>query len=200
MIKKNLSAQFIFRLAYGLWFLVLIITTGFVWLQDQNYKAKATESIKEEIVAPNVELKIITPAPAPTPIPTSNEPVFYLTDYERWLVESIVTGESGNQCYEGKVAVASCILNAAIKDDLTVAEVQNIYQYQGFYDINEWENLYPDSAKEVKRAVSQVFDKGEVISFDILWFYNPNNGSSSFHSCQKYIMTIEDHVFVGEWQ
>lgn len=195
MIKKNLSAQFIFRLAYSLWFLVLIVTIGFIWLQDQSYKAKATESIKEEIVAPNVQLKIITP----TPVPTSNEPVFCLSDYERWLVESIVTGESGNQCYEGKVAVASCILNAAIKDDLTVAEVQDIYQYQGFYDINEWENLYPESANEVKQAVSQVFDKGEVISFDILWFYNPKNGNSSFHSNQKYIMTIEDHVFVGEW-
>ena len=46
------------------------------------------------------------------------EPVYPLSDYERWYVECIVCGEAGNEPYWGKVAVASCILNACVKDNI----------------------------------------------------------------------------------
>lgn len=123
------------------------------------------------------------------------QPVYELTDYERWLVESIVAGESGNQPYWGKVAVASCIFNACIKDELRPAEVQDIYGYAGWYDIDKYEASNPELAQEVRDAVSQVFDRGEVYSSEILWFYNPDYGYSSFHNSQTLVAIIGDHMF-----
>ena len=190
----------ILRLAYVAWGICIIIIIGyFITHPNANDKIENENSAPTPIQSSSVDFDTnvdneistkVIPTPAPTPTI-----VYPLSEYERWLVESIVTGESGNQPYDGKVAVASCILNSCIKDDIRPEEVQNKYGYAGWYDINEWENLYPDSAKEVKAAVSQVFDDGEVINFDIQWFYNPSNGYSSFHESLNYAFTIEDHKF-----
>ena len=121
---------------------------------------------------------------------------FYpLSDYELWLVESIVAGESGNQEYWGKVGVASCILNACLKDDIRPEEVQNLYGYSGWYDIDKYSKANPGMAEEVKLAVHQVFFYGQVLSTEILWFYNPALTYSSFHESQTHVITIGDHKF-----
>ena len=133
-----------------------------------------------------------------------NEIVYPLSDDERELVESIVCGEAGNQPYWGKVAVASCILNACLKDDIRPGEVQTKYQYSGWKSLAEFESecmqAYGniDLANEVRQAVSQVFDDGEVLSADVLWFYNPDYGYSSFHESQNYMVTIGEHRFFSE--
>lgn len=130
---------------------------------------------------------------------------FYsLSEDERELVESIVCGEAGNQPYWGKVAVASCILNACLKDDIRPREVQTKYQYSGWKSLAQFEleciKAYGNTnlADEVRQAVSQVFDDGEVLSADVLWFYNPAYGYSSFHESQNYLMTIGEHRFFSE--
>lgn len=133
-----------------------------------------------------------------------NKKFYELTDYERWLVESIVCGESGNQPYWGKVAVASCILNAAIKNDMRPEEVQKEYQYFGFKDIDEFESecmaAYGNTnlSDEVRQSVVQVFDKGELFSDEVLWFCSTST-NSSFHNSVRYITTIGNHNFYGEW-
>lgn len=127
-----------------------------------------------------------------------NTPFFALSDYERWLVESVVAGEAGNQEYLGKVAVANCILNACVLDDIQPSEVRKKYQYAGWFDIGYYSTVESELAQEVKNAVAQVFDKGELISSEILWFYNPNHGYSSFHENQtQYYFTIDSHKFFG---
>lgn len=122
-----------------------------------------------------------------------------LSDYERWIVESIVAGEAGNQNYEGKLGVASCIYNACIQNSLTPSQVQHKYQYQGWYDINDYNIQQPELASEVKQAVSQVFDSNNPIDNSILWFYNPKYGYSSFHESQQYKFTIQEHKFFAPW-
>ena len=130
----------------------------------------------------------------------NNKKYFELSNYERYVVECIVTGESGNQPYEGKVAVANCILNACIKDELQPSQVRKQYKYSGWKDINEWNNLYPESAQEVKKAVNQVFNEGNLLNSEMLWFYNPKYASGGFHSSQKFIFQIGDHYFYAPWE
>lgn len=131
----------------------------------------------------------------------NNEPYFPLSDNERYIVESIVCGEAGNQTYDGKVAVANCILNAAIKDGISVSDVRKQYQYSGWEDINEFEakciKAYGNTnlSDEVRQAVSQVFDDGNLIDENILWFYNPKSSNGSFHNTQKFYGKIGDHKF-----
>lgn len=128
---------------------------------------------------------------------------FYpLTDYERWLVESIVAGESGIEPYWGKVAVASCILNACLLENKRPEEIQTMYGYAGWKPIEEFKSecmaAYgnTDLADEVCEAVSQVFDEGEVLNNKILWFCS---GYSEWHESQRFIVEIGGHRFFGSW-
>lgn len=194
------------RVACILW-LVIIVAVFIAMVVFPSPKAKAVEINKldhiQSVTAISMEhlsydtlmKKIQNEDLALAEIEPKSQPVYPLTDYERWLVESIVTGESGNQPYDGKVAVASCILNACIKDNLRPAEVQAAYGYAGWYDINSYANANPTMAQEVKQAVSQVFDDGQVLSGEILWFYNPDYGYSSFHESQSFVIKIGGHKF-----
>ena len=53
---------------------------------------------------------------------------FYLTDYERTVVEYIVAGEAGYESYEGKWAVAQCILNGCLRNGAQPSEVKTAYK------------------------------------------------------------------------
>lgn len=132
-----------------------------------------------------------------------DEPFYPLTDSEFYMIACIVCGEAGNEPYWGKVGVASCILNACIKDNITPEEVKNLYQYSGWKDVEEFKSecmeAYgnADLADEVYEAVYQVFYNGEVLNQDILFFYNPSYGYSAFHESQQHIITIGNHKFFG---
>lgn len=132
--------------------------------------------------------------------------LFYpLSNYERWLVESIVAGESGIEPYWGKVAVASCILNACLLEDKRPEEIQTMHSYAGWKPIEEFESecmmAYGNTelADEVREAVSQVFDKGEVYSNEILWFYAPKYSRGNWHQTQKFVAEISNHRFYAPW-
>lgn len=131
-----------------------------------------------------------------------SESFYPLTDYERWLVESIVAGESGIEPYWGKVAVASCILNACLLEDKRPEEIQTMYGYAGWKSIEKFESecmaAYGnmDLADGVCDAVSQVFDEGEVLNNEILWFCS---GYSSWHESQKFVIEISNHRFYAPW-
>lgn len=149
-------------------------------------------------VTPSSEIKIINP-------PALIDTVYYpLTDEERRLVEGMVTNEAGNQPYDGKVAVANCILNTILADGYTAAQVKAQYGYS-YYDIEKFESeclaAYGNTklSDEVRQAVSQVFDDGKILSDNIFWFYNPSYCYSSFHESMRYQFTIGQHKFFGKW-
>lgn len=153
-----------------------------VTLDRLNAELATTSAIENEIIEP--------------------EPFYSLTDYERWLVESIVAGESGIEPYWGKVAVASCILNACLLEDKRPEEIQTMYGYTGWKPIEEFESecmeAYgnTDLADEVREAVSQVFDRGEVFNNEILWFCS---GYSKWHESQRFVTEIGRHRFFAPW-
>lgn len=120
-----------------------------------------------------------------------DEPTFYLSDYERRVVECMVMGESGNQPYDGQVLVAQCILNACLKDGLQPLEVRTRYKYSG------WHNNPSDSVKE---AVSAVFDDGYKVTDEfILYFYAPKYCNSKWHESQRFVIEVGGHRFFAEW-
>ena len=139
-----------------------------------------------------------------TTLSYEEEPQYFysLSDYERWLVESIVAGESGIEPYWGKVAVASCILNACLFEDKRPEEIQTMYGYAGWKPIEEFESecmeAYGDTdlADEVCEAVSQVFDEGEILNNEILWFCS---GYSEWHESQRFVIEIGNHRFFAPW-
>ena len=130
---------------------------------------------------------------APTTTTTTEPaPVLYypLTDEERDLVERVVMAEAGGEAYVGQLAVAQCILNACLLDDLRPAEAIEEYSYTG---------NRPDPTESVKQAVAAVFDDGvTVFDSDVLYFYAPALCRSDWHESQDYVTTIGCHRFFKE--
>ena len=120
------------------------------------------------------------------------ESAFYLSDYERQVVEKIVMGEAGGEPYEGQVLVAQCILNASLKDGIQPSEVRTKYKYSGW---NE------NPSDDVKNAVSEVFDRGyKAVDEYILYFYAPKYARGTWHETQKFVIELGGHRFFAEWQ
>ena len=120
-----------------------------------------------------------------------NKRAFYLSDYERRIVECVVMGESGGESHKGQIMVAFCILNACLKDDLQPSEVRRIYKYSGWKE---------NPSKSVKNAVSKVFDDGyKPVNDTPIYFYAPKHCDSSWHETQRYICTVGGHKFFGRW-
>lgn len=107
-------------------------------------------------------------------------------DYERELIASVIMNEAGYECYDGKIGVAQCILNACIEANKPFSEVRWDYGYK-----------YTKTPTEaVLQATDDVFLNGvRVTDEPILYYYNPAYGYSSFHESQTFVMTIEHHRF-----
>lgn len=123
---------------------------------------------------------------------SSEEPVaFYeLTDEERELIEWILSSECRGEPYDGQRAVAQCLLNACLKDNIRPDEALRKYRYT---------KTKTEPTASIKRAVAAVFDDGDFVTDEpILYFYNPDIVDSTFHESQVHVMTIQNHKFFKE--
>lgn len=97
-----------------------------------------------------------------------------LTDDERALAEQIVACEAGADSLEGQMAVAQCLYDSAVLDDLTIQQVFKKYGYSTLYNRKV--------TAENELAVSMVFDYGAKISDKpIQWFVTPAAAPGSWH-------------------
>ena len=122
----------------------------------------------------------------------STEPAafFKLTAEERTLIEQVVSAESRGEPYDGQVAVAQCILNACLKDDIRPEAVLKKYHYT---------TARVEPTSSVRAAVAAVFDRGEGVTDEpIIYFYNPAIGCGDFHETQIFVIEIKNHRFFKE--
>ena len=97
-----------------------------------------------------------------------------LTDDERALAEQIVACEAGADSLEGQMAVAQCLYDSAVLDNLTIQQVFKKYGYSTLYNRKV--------TAENELAVSMVFDYGAKISDKpIQWFVTPAAATGSWH-------------------
>ena len=118
-------------------------------------------------------------------------PVYNLTEADRETLWHIVQGEAGGESYEGKLWVATCLLNAMRKNDMSAEEVRVAYQYSG------WAETVSD---DTKKAVSQVFDFGYAMNDSVLWFYAPKWCESEWHESQQFVTEVGGHRFFSPWE
>lgn len=113
---------------------------------------------------------------------------YVLTDEERSLIEHIVMSESGNtEPYEGQALIAQCLLDACELDNIRPFEAAYLYQYiAGSSEPNE----------SVKKAVSDVFDKGKLVTEEpVVFYYNPRLTRSRWHESQIFVIEVGRHRF-----
>ena len=124
---------------------------------------------------------------ASDPVPTDSHVFFALTPEQRTLIEQVVSAESRGEPYEGQIAVAQCILNACLQDDITPERAIEKYKYTG---------NRAEPTDSVKEAVAAVFDRGEGVTDEpILYFYAPDLVMSEFHESQDFVIEIGCHRF-----
>lgn len=114
--------------------------------------------------------------------------VYYdITTEDRHVLECVVQGEAGGESLEGKMWVATCLLNAMRREGGASAEfVRTKYQYSGWSE---------DISDDTIRAVSRVFDDGKVMHDRALWFYAPKYCNGSWHETQEFVVEIGGHRF-----
>lgn len=114
--------------------------------------------------------------------------VYYeISAKDRRILECVVQGEAGGESLEGKMWVATCLLNAMKREGNASAEYVRVqYQYAG------WSESIND---DTVRAVSRVFDDGEVMHDSVLWFYAPKYCNGKWHEKQEFVSEIGGHRF-----
>ena len=207
---KNLKWNWILKFTICLWAIILVAifvskTSAEDVIQNQQKEIEIeNETVMVESLYP-VDIVEVEEANVETEIENEIDvPYYVLTDYERFVAESIVAGEAGDRNFEGKLATASCLINAALKDNITVSEVRSQYGYDGWKDIDKFESeclrVYGNTklSDEVRQAVAQVFDEGKILNENILYFYNPNIIYSGFHENHtQYYFTIDEIKYFG---
>lgn len=160
----------------------IMTIVGCIYWQHENKKTVEIETDKE-VDTKLEEIHIQTE--------TKEKNVeFYLSDYERWIAECVVMGESGGESYEGQVLVAQCLLNACLKENLQPSEIRKKYKYAGWHD---------NPSDSVKSAVSEVFDNGYKVTDEfILYFYAPKVCNSDWHETQRFVIEVGGHRFFAE--
>ena len=115
---------------------------------------------------------------------------YELTDDELYLLCGVVMAEAGGESYEGKMAVAQCLLNGCERSGIRPAQAVVDYQYaKPNYN-------YTDECWE---AVTAVFYEGLTVTDEtILWFYAPARCTSKWHESQKFVTEIGGHRFFAE--
>jgi spore germination cell wall hydrolase CwlJ-like protein len=94
--------------------------------------------------------------------------------------------EAGGEPYDGQVAVAQCIRDAAIKDSIRPSEV--IIEYKYTPDRKE-------PTQSVQEAVRAVFDRGESVIDTAYYFYAPALVTSKWHEAQEFVAELGGHRF-----
>lgn len=189
----------------------LVVAFVLVYMNRDMPKATGTISASYEFNSPNVEEKIADESEDEDEIEfqieTENEiktelitepetaSFFEITDSDRYIIECVVAGESKGESIRGKKLVAQCIMNAMIRNSWDAETVRVQYQYAGWD--SELKNTNPELWGEVEFAVSEVFDEGNLETYEpILYFYAPAYSSGSWHENNlEYVLTEGGHKF-----
>ena len=118
-----------------------------------------------------------------------------ISSKERDLIANIVHGESRGEPYEGKVAVASVILNRLDHPNFPKTVEDVIYQKNAFSCIDQkFSDIKPD--QEAYKAVDDALS-GNDPTQNALFFYNPRAASSKWmkNTYKSNTITIGNHVF-----
>ena len=163
---------------------VVALVVLFLALQD---RAQAAEVEPEPVTAEVIQYDT-PPQPMPEIVPEAR---YALTDAERDLVERVVMAEAGGEGYDGQRLVAQCILNTAEAMDLRPDEV--------VLAPNQYATPAQEASREVKDAVSAVFDDGNMVTDEpIQWFYAPLYVSSAWHESKVFVLEYGGHRFFKE--
>lgn len=178
-MKKSFIFLFVFSL-----FLIFPICK----IDALTLKEYATDTPNTEIDSFNSETNVIS-------VFNFKSKDIYITDKDVYLMAQIVYAESRSEPYEGKVAVASVILNR-VKHPRFPKTIEDVIKQKSAFSCvrNGQINVVPDESSY--RAVLDAL-KGSDPTEKAVFFYNPKIATSPWmKNINKHnVKTIGNHVF-----
>lgn len=186
----------------------IVYIVGTVSMQRQINALEAQVDYMTELVVNEIRQDALADVVEEMPVAVSGseeqeeqeapQPIIPVAEGEEELLVRLVIAESGNQPYEGQVAVAQVVCDryvAGYGDSITeVIYAENQFATPYSKDIS----VYPLASE----AVHAVLYEGERAFIETtLFFCNPSRSSASglaWMRTKPYIGTIADHEFYGE--
>jgi N-acetylmuramoyl-L-alanine amidase len=141
----------------------------------------------EQPIEPQAEIKEVETA----------EPAITLSNEEKDLFARLVEAEAKGESYEGKVAVATVVLNRLGSPEFpdTVTNVINevVGSAYAFSSVQNGEINKPAS-DESKRAVDEALTRKDRL-YDSIYFYNPEIATDTWITTREIVTKIGNHVF-----
>lgn len=177
-------------------------------IQNDN-KKESTPNKPEIIEEPTAETKvagttITEPQPSePEIAPTEQAaaepapPAVTISNEEKDLFARLVEAEAKGESYEGKVAVATVVLNRVESPEFpnTVTEVINevVGDAYAFSPVQNGEINKPASDESI-RAVEEALTRQDRLN-DSVYFYNPDIATDTWITTREVVKTVGNHVF-----
>jgi N-acetylmuramoyl-L-alanine amidase len=156
-----------------------------MWQIPDKPEVLEMQSSEPEIETPIKELE----KPANPVVLSSNE--------EKDLFARLVESEAKGEAYEGKVAVATVVLNRAesphFPNTVTGVIKEVVGDSYAFSPVQNGEINKPAS-DESKRAVEKALTRNDRLS-DSIYFYNPEIATDDWIRTRTVVKTIGNHVF-----
>ena len=141
----------------------------------------------EQPIEPQAEIKEVETA----------EPAITLSNEEKDLFARLVEAEAKGESYEGKVAVATVVLNRLGSPEFpdTVTSVINevVGSAYAFSPVQNGEINKPAS-DDSERAVDEALTRKDRL-YDSIYFYNPEIATDTWITTREIVTTIGNHVF-----
>lgn len=154
---------------------------------ERKLGLKEKEQVSDEFSEPESKAKKTS----------KKKPEGTLSKEERDLFARLVEAEAKGESYEGKVAVATVVLNRVDSSEFpnTVTGVirQVVGKTYAFSPVQNGEINKPASS-EAKRAVEEALTRKDRLN-DSIYFYNPEIATDQWIRSRTVVKTIGSHVF-----
>ncbi len=131
------------------------------------------------------------------PAKEPEKPSVSISNPEKDLYARLVEAEAKGESYEGKVAVATVVLNRVdsphFPDTVTDVINQVVGKSYAFSPVQNGEINKPAS-DESKQAVEEALTSTDRLN-DSIYFYNPEIATDNWIRTREVVKTIGDHVF-----
>ena len=146
-------------------------------IPDQSTK-EATET---DIDEPEIETK------------DAEKSAVSISSKEKDLLSRLVEAEAKGESYEGKVAVATVVLNRVESSHFPDTITDVIHQKRAFTPVQNGKINNPAS-DEAKEAVDEALTRDDRLQ-DSIYFYNPEIATDDWIRSRDVVTTIDNHVF-----
>lgn len=137
--------------------------------------------------------EVVTPEPAAEPA----TPAVSISIEEKDLFARLVEAEAKGESYEGKVAVATVVLNRVDSPEFPNTVTDVIHEVVGeayaFTPVQNGEINNPASDDAI-RAVEEALTRQDRLN-DSVYFYNPDIATDTWITTRETVKTIGNHVF-----